>query len=765
MDVGVGLAIGIAGRAINSLLAPHKEIRTGQRLENLNAPKSSYGVPIPRVWGRARVGGNLIWAAKLQEQKITQRVGGKNLWAQSAYVSQQYIYFGTAAYSFCRNLGTGRFLEIWANERLVWAASGRAKNAVIANGQAIFGKYIHWHPNGGNDSLFNVFQSLTQNDLGVPGGLTQNETEAYLSMRGVNINAEKQEYYPDHAYIVLDGLPLTYDYSNTFPTLSALVEERSTLYCKDVLRDLCLMAGYPSEDIDISPLANVAIDGYVLATTRAAGDAITEIGLRQPFTLIKRGKKLVFVDRANGNLWNIPFEQLGARVVQAGGERTPDNVFSVKETSAESLPQEVSLVCYDSQASYRENKFTSRREISLADGYFNTDASSITCSLVLSPSQAQQISDRILWELWQERKEFEFTLSRAYLNLEPGDAIQVGGTDWGTLKVTQVTIGANLLAQIKAVTYQDFVPSGSITAPYLITAIAPAVGGTIALPTGTLELIGVGQQGTNRVFVLGTDYTVSNLTITIPQGSSITPGTTLNVFYKSEQTQPLADKTIQADGNTTLKAVDVLPWNLIDPNYTIYLFATGLADWRGCSIYGSRDGQNYSYLANQSGRSIIGVTSSQISSTIDVTLEPYSPALISVLATDLSNNANLAVIGSELIQYQTVNQLSANTWRLSNLRRGLFNTQSQSWAVGTPFLVLSETKTTIQATQYDVNNSLYFKAVTAYQSLDDVTAIAIAPYLGRNQRTNSAVTTTAELLTDDTGNVLISDIGDALTAG
>lgn len=742
MDVGIGLALGIAGRAINSLLAPHKEVRVGQRLENLNAPKSSYGVAIPRVWGRARVGGNLIWASKLQEKIVSTSVGGKNLWATSAYVSNQYVYFGTAAYSFCQSLGeNGQFLEVWANERLVWVHDGDPHT--IAGGQATFGQFIHWHPHGGNDSLFDVYQSISQNDLGIPGGLSQNETEAYLSMLGIDVNSQKNEHYPDHAYIVLDGLPLTYDYSNTFPTLSAVVEERGTLYCKDVLYDLCRMAGYLPENIDVSLLTNVPIDGYVLASTRAAGDAIAEIGLRQPFTLLKRGKRLVFTDRASGTLWNIPYEHLGARVVQAGAERTSDKIFSAKETSSDALPQEVSLICYDSQNYYHESKFTSRRESSYVENYTNNDPTTITASLVLSPTQAQQVADRMLWELWQEKVEFEFTLPRSYLHLEPGDGIQVEGTDWGTLKVTQVTYGANLLVQIKAVTYQEFTPSAVVTSQDLLVITAPSTGGIITLPAGSIGLTGIGKQGTNIVYTEGTDYIVSNGQITIPVNSAITQGESLNVFYETSQTQPSGDKTIIVEGDTTLRALDVPKWNN-DPDYTIYVLATGGQNWQQCSLYGSRDGQNYTYVGNQSGRSTCGVTNSVLGATVDIALEPYSLPLVSVSSANFTETVNLALIGTELLRFQTVTQLSATTWRLSVLQRGLFGTESQSFPIGTPFSLLSGTLTPVQLAASDVGSLLYLKAVTKYQSLDDVAAISFV-YSGKNKSDDSGVPVTVSI--------------------
>ena len=76
----IGGAVGsLAGAAIDSWLvasmAPTQKI-AGQRLDTLQITSSTEGAVIPRVYGRMRVGGNIIWATDFREETETTRHGG-----------------------------------------------------------------------------------------------------------------------------------------------------------------------------------------------------------------------------------------------------------------------------------------------------------------------------------------------------------------------------------------------------------------------------------------------------------------------------------------------------------------------------------------------------------------------------------------------------------------------------------------------------------------------------------------------------------------
>ncbi len=60
-----------------SSLAPAQRIE-GQRLDSLRITSSTEGAVIPRLYGRMRMGGNIIWATDFREEtKTTTQGGGK----------------------------------------------------------------------------------------------------------------------------------------------------------------------------------------------------------------------------------------------------------------------------------------------------------------------------------------------------------------------------------------------------------------------------------------------------------------------------------------------------------------------------------------------------------------------------------------------------------------------------------------------------------------------------------------------------------------
>jgi hypothetical protein len=93
----------------------------GPRLSEMNGLASSEGAPIPRVYGRARVGGQLIWATRFEEvantavDRQTSR-GGKSLGS-----SKRTATTITTTYSYSANLAVGLCEGPIAFVRRIWA--------------------------------------------------------------------------------------------------------------------------------------------------------------------------------------------------------------------------------------------------------------------------------------------------------------------------------------------------------------------------------------------------------------------------------------------------------------------------------------------------------------------------------------------------------------------------------------------------------------------------------------------------------------------
>src|SRR5512134_526045 len=115
----IGGAVGsIAGAAIDSWLvasmAPTQRI-AGQRLDTLQITASTEGAVIPRVFGRMRTGGNIIWATDFREETETTRHGGGGKGGGGGGTEvTEYFYFASLAVALCEGPITG-IGRIWAD--------------------------------------------------------------------------------------------------------------------------------------------------------------------------------------------------------------------------------------------------------------------------------------------------------------------------------------------------------------------------------------------------------------------------------------------------------------------------------------------------------------------------------------------------------------------------------------------------------------------------------------------------------------------------
>lgn len=119
----IGGAIGaLIGQQVDSRLFAPKG-RQGPRLGDLTVQTSSYGSPIPRIFGTMRVAGTVIWATDLVENK-TKRGGGKGRPSSTTY---------SYSASFAVALSGRRITDvrrIWADGKLLRGNAGDFKAAV-----------------------------------------------------------------------------------------------------------------------------------------------------------------------------------------------------------------------------------------------------------------------------------------------------------------------------------------------------------------------------------------------------------------------------------------------------------------------------------------------------------------------------------------------------------------------------------------------------------------------------------------------------------
>jgi hypothetical protein len=121
-----GPAGAIAGRIAGALVGniidrklfgPGDQNVVGPRLADLDVMASTEGAPIPRVYGRARLAGQVIWATQLEEvvSSSTSSSGGKgHLISGPRTTTTTYSYFGNFAVGLCEGV-IGGVARIWAD--------------------------------------------------------------------------------------------------------------------------------------------------------------------------------------------------------------------------------------------------------------------------------------------------------------------------------------------------------------------------------------------------------------------------------------------------------------------------------------------------------------------------------------------------------------------------------------------------------------------------------------------------------------------------
>uniref|UniRef100_UPI002FCFD22D baseplate multidomain protein megatron n=1 Tax=Xanthobacter dioxanivorans TaxID=2528964 RepID=UPI002FCFD22D len=141
---------------------------------------STEGAPLPRIYGRARVAGQVIWATKLKEVKKeeTQSAGGKG--GSLSASTTTYTYYGNFAVALCEG-PVSRIGRIWADGKLLDTRR----------------LHLSFHL-GGEDEAPDPWIAAKQGEAGTP---------AY---RGV-------------AHVVFQNLELT-DYGNRLPQITVEVE-------------------------------------------------------------------------------------------------------------------------------------------------------------------------------------------------------------------------------------------------------------------------------------------------------------------------------------------------------------------------------------------------------------------------------------------------------------------------------------------------------------------------------------------------------------
>lgn len=123
----VAVAAAVAAAAVGSFIdsrlfgpGSQKVNTQGPRLNDISLATSSEGIPVKRIFGKVRTGGNLIWITNFREEETTTTTssgGGKG--GGTKTTNTDYTYYVSCAFAFCEGAERLFLGRVWADGRVI----------------------------------------------------------------------------------------------------------------------------------------------------------------------------------------------------------------------------------------------------------------------------------------------------------------------------------------------------------------------------------------------------------------------------------------------------------------------------------------------------------------------------------------------------------------------------------------------------------------------------------------------------------------------
>lgn len=559
----LGGALGaIAGQQVDQNILFKPKGREAPRLQDLAIQTSSYGSQIPRIFGRMRVAGTVVWATDLKETRTSQG-GGKGRPS-----TQMYSYSACFAVALSsrevRQIG-----RIWADGKLLRGSRGDFKTPCT----------FRFLP-GSEDQQADGFIASAES-----GGATP----AY---RGL-------------ALAIFEDMELA-DYGNRIPSLTfEIIADDGAVGLAHILDDIShgriklesgeMVVGYSASGED-QRTALAALTESIPMSFSCDPEAIDQIAARERH-----------VDQAGIIAVT---DEIFVRASDGDGS----GQLELQTLAENKAPRQLSLRYYDPSRDFQagmQNAFRGGQGRAI----FNRDLPA-----AISASDAKKLAAQQLWTFYQERAVARIQIVDTSLILDPGATVQISDMP-GFWRVRNRDIAR-----------------------------------------------GFSQVQLSRVPGLG------NLVVAADHGRAV----------------PDSD---QLAGMTRLALVD-LPFAMDAPAQPsaqprLYALGAGDAGWRKAQVFrADANGDISDFVGNIPAPSVMGKTLNRLGDANPTHIDRLNSIVI-----DLHNDSmrlsnadderllagdNIAMIGTEIIQFAEAAPISGTRYRLSRLIRGLGGTEGET---------------------------------------------------------------------------------------
>ena len=467
------------------------------------------------------------------------------------------------------------------------------------------------------------------------------------------------------AYIVLTDFDLS-DYGNRIPTFNFLVEADATLTVRSAIGDICDRSGLSGSDYDVTGVdAGKNIRGLIFQGLQQTVSMLRYLLITYNLDVREEGGILYFYDKDNLTTVTVDADDLTSHIIGDNVEKP----FTINNVPSVDLPQEVNITYFDKGLNYQQGGLNYSKN----EGFFSANKTSINLDLpiVLNPDEAHVIAKRQLWEYYVTRKKINLYLPLSYLHIQISDILQFTyDSETYNIKVDEFSIGQNQLIEVSGSFYESSFQTQSSTIDDN-SVYDDSLEFAPALYSHILDIAPLKEEHCSIAGVY--------------LGATVIDD---DIDFK------------KANIHTKFNSMDgqVIHWrdNLNEEAYG----GQGITTAAGYSSGGSWDTNSEIYV------------------------ELYKGGLESSSEEDVLNGKNRAVIGNEIIGWKTATLVSGSTYKLTNLLRGLRNTEDyiNMHELNESFLLLDESNALIfkQLNYNWINRDIYWYMIQNGQSLEDV---------------------------------------------
>lgn len=349
-------------------------------------------------------------------------------------------------------------------------------------------------------------------------------------------------------------------------------------------------------------------------------------------------------------------------------EEANTDIVKLQRRDSINVPRVLQLKYYDIDGALQPDMQTSDRSL---DARSKSESSNTTTVLMRAQDAARTVVITHKVSIEEQRGEFTFSLPDSWLHLTPTDVVMLG-TD--RVRITECRIDN-------------------------------------------------GQQKYKASFDRASAYT--STVLGVPAGPITTP------------------PTLQV-GDTVMHFIDSHIIRDSDDRLGYYVAVAGASDaWGGAMVELSLDGgATYTERSSSDARAYMGVLTTALGEHPVEYPDRQNTFQVQMLRTDMGledttevgmlNRANLAIVGDELINFATTDEVTPGVWDLSLLLRGRKGSEvPASHPIGTRFVMMDRSRLAfVDAELFHLGRELTFR-VTTFRSSTSTTVTAT--YLGRSQ--------------------------------